>query len=54
MMNLALMALVASFVLLEEAFPCGDRIGVLPAAALIAYGTLVVIVPTALPMGLAM
>jgi predicted metal-binding membrane protein len=54
MMNVALMALVASFVLVEKAFPRGDRIGALAAAALIACGALVIIVPAALPMGVAM
>lgn len=48
-MNLGAMALITLLVFAEKSLALGPRIGVAGAAALIAYGTFVVLVPEALP-----
>ena len=52
MMNVALMAFVATLVLVEKTVPHGDRVGMLAAAVLIAGGMLVLLVPAVLPMSM--
>ncbi len=49
MMNVAAMAVITLLIFAEKSLPLGPRIGQLAAAALIAYGVLVIFVPTALP-----
>jgi predicted metal-binding membrane protein len=49
MMNLAALALVTLLIFAEKSLPLGQRIAKLAALALIAYGTLVVVMPGALP-----
>lgn len=54
MMNVALMAFVATLVLIEKALPHGERVGMLAAAVLLAGGTLVLFVPAVLPIPIGM
>lgn len=49
MQNVGAMALIALLIFAEKSHPLGPRIGIVAAAALIAYGTFVVLVPEALP-----
>jgi predicted metal-binding membrane protein len=48
-MNVAVMALVTALIYAEKSLSRGRQISRLVAAALLAYGTLVVVVPTVLP-----
>ncbi len=48
-MNIVVMALVTALIFAEKSFPIGQRIALLAALALIAYGVLVLVVPGALP-----
>jgi predicted metal-binding membrane protein len=48
-MNVAAMALVTALIYAEKALARGRQISRLVAVALLAYGTLVVVVPTVLP-----
>lgn len=54
MMNVALMAFVATLVLAEKTAPQGKRVATLASLVLIAGGALVVIIPTLLPVPAAM
>jgi predicted metal-binding membrane protein len=49
MMNVAAMVVVTLLIFAEKSLPIGERIAQLAALALIAYGVLVVVVPSALP-----
>ena len=49
-MNITTMALLALLIFAEKCFPPGARIAQFAALALILYGTLVIVVPTALPL----
>ena len=49
-MNIAAMALLTILIFAEKCFPPGARIAQFAALALILYGTLVIVVPTALPL----
>jgi predicted metal-binding membrane protein len=49
MMNLGAMALITLLIFAEKSLPLGPRIGMVGAAALIAYGIFVAFVPDALP-----
>jgi predicted metal-binding membrane protein len=49
-MNIAAMAGLSILIFAEKCFPQGARIAQLAALALILYGTLVIVVPTALPL----
>ena len=53
LMNVAAMAVITALIFAEKALPAGHRIGQVAAAALIAYGLLVLVVPGALPGTLA-
>jgi len=48
-MNIVVIALVTALIFAEKSFPIGQRIALLAALALIAYGVLVLVVPGALP-----
>ena len=48
-MNIAVMALVTVLIFAEKAFPIGPRIAQLAALVLIAYGVLIIFVPSLLP-----
>jgi len=48
-MNIAVMALVTVLIFAEKAFPIGPRIAQLASLVLIAYGVLVIIMPSLLP-----
>ena len=50
MMNIAAMALLTVLIFAEKCFPLGARITQFAALALILYGTLVIVVPAALPL----
>jgi predicted metal-binding membrane protein len=50
MMNVAAMAVITFVIFAEQSLPLGPRIGQIGAAASIAYGILVIFVPTTLPM----
>lgn len=50
-MNIAVMAVLTALIFAEKALPAGRRIGLVAAAALIAYGVLVLFLPAALPTG---
>lgn len=49
-MNVAVMALVTVLIFAEKSLPIGRQISIAAAAALVAYGALVIFVPGALPM----
>ena len=49
-MNIAAMALLTVLIFAEKVFPTGERIAQLAALALIFYGTLVIVIPSALPL----
>jgi predicted metal-binding membrane protein len=49
-MNIAAMALLTILIFAEKCFPPGARIAQFAALSLILYGTLVIVVPTALPL----
>ena len=49
-MNVALMALVAAFVLVEKALPRGDRVGLVASIALVAGGALLLVSSAIVPM----
>ena len=49
-MNIAAMAGLSILIFAEKCFPLGSRIAQCAALALILYGTLVIVVPTALPL----
>jgi predicted metal-binding membrane protein len=49
-MNIAAMAGLSILIFAEKCFPKGSRIAQFAALALILYGTLVIVVPTALPL----
>jgi predicted metal-binding membrane protein len=49
MMNVAAMAVITVLIFAEKSLPLGQRIAQLAALALIAYGVLVMVVPSALP-----
>ena len=49
LMNIAAMAVLTALIFAEKSLPAGHRIGQVAAAALIAYGLLVLVVPGALP-----
>jgi predicted metal-binding membrane protein len=49
MMNVAAMAIITALIFAEKALPLGRRIGQVAAVALLAYGSVVVAVPAALP-----
>jgi predicted metal-binding membrane protein len=49
-MNIAAMAGLSIQIFAEKCFPKGSRIAQFAALALILYGTLVIVVPTALPL----
>jgi predicted metal-binding membrane protein len=49
-MNIAAMALLTILIFAEKCFPLGARIAQFAALALILYGTLVIVVPAALPL----
>jgi len=49
MMNVAVLAAIVLLIFAEKSLPFGQRARQLAAAALLAYGTLVVFVPGALP-----
>ena len=53
LMNVAAMAVITALIFAEKSLPAGHRIGQVAAAALIAYGLLVLVVPGALPGTLA-
>ena len=48
-MNVAVMALVTALIFAEKSLPIGRQVGMAAAAALVAYGALVIFVPGALP-----
>jgi predicted metal-binding membrane protein len=50
LMNIAAMALLTALIFAEKIFPLGPRIAQVAALILILYGTLVMIVPAALPL----
>jgi predicted metal-binding membrane protein len=50
LMNIAAMALLTVLIFAEKIFPLGPRISQVAAVILILYGTLVMIVPAALPL----
>jgi len=52
MMNIAVLALVTLLIFVEKSTPLGRQAAALAAAALIAYGALVIFVPEALPMSM--
>ena len=52
LMNLAVMALVTALIFSEKILPMGRLISKLAGIALVAYGILVIFLPTALPMGM--
>jgi len=49
LMNIGAMALITLVIFAEKSLPIGPRIGMIAAAFLVAYGTLIVFVPGALP-----
>lgn len=49
-MNIAAMALLTVLIFAEKVFPPGERIAQFAALALILYGALVIVIPSALPM----
>ncbi len=49
MMNVAILAAIVLVIFAEKSLPLGHRATQLAAAALVAYGTLVMLVPDALP-----
>ena len=51
-MNIAIMALVTALIFAEKALPFGRQISQVAGLALIVYGTLVIFLPAALPMGM--
>lgn len=51
-MNIAVMALVTALIFAEKSLPIGRHISQLAGVALIIYGTLVIFLPAALPMGM--
>ena len=51
-MNIAVMALLTALIFAEKAVPHGKRISQVAGVALIAYGAIVMFIPTALPTGM--
>jgi predicted metal-binding membrane protein len=49
MLNLAVLAAIVLIIFAEKSLPFGQRVRQFAAAALLAYGTLVLFVPDALP-----